>query len=452
MIIMIYDTIVAKTTGNGTSAINMIRISGSESFDIVQKIFKGSILKNQPSHTAHYGFIYNGNEQIDEVIVTVFKSPKTFTTEDTVEITCHGGNFIANEIIKHLIANGARLAEKGEFSKRAYLNGRIDLTEAESIMDLVNSKTINQLKIANSQLKGDVLNLVDNLQNSVLDIIANIEVNIDYPEYDDVTEMTNEIVIPNIKILLEKIEKILRESSTGQIIRDGIKTVIIGKPNVGKSSLLNTLIKEDKAIVTEISGTTRDLIEAELNLDGVILKLIDTAGIRITDDIVEKIGIDKTKKALEEADLILLVLDQSTNITDMDNELLEITKNKQRIIIGNKIDLGSKINLVNEHIINISAKNNIGIDKLSEEVKKLFIDEKLLESDYTILSNTRHIGKLEETKIALLQALQSAEEQIPIDMVEIDLREAWSSLGEITGDNTSDDLISTLFSKFCLGK
>ncbi len=449
---MIYDTIVAKTTGNGTSAINMIRISGSESFDIVQKIFKGSILKNQPSHTAHYGFIYNGNEQIDEVIVTVFKSPKTFTTEDTVEITCHGGNFIANEIIKHLIANGARLAEKGEFSKRAYLNGRIDLTEAESIMDLVNSKTINQLKIANSQLKGDVLNLVDNLQNSVLDIIANIEVNIDYPEYDDVTEMTNEIVIPNIKILLEKIEKILRESSTGQIIRDGIKTVIIGKPNVGKSSLLNTLIKEDKAIVTEISGTTRDLIEAELNLDGVILKLIDTAGIRITDDIVEKIGIDKTKKALEEADLILLVLDQSTNITDMDNELLEITKNKQRIIIGNKIDLGSKINLVNEHIINISAKNNIGIDKLSEEVKKLFIDEKLLESDYTILSNTRHIGKLEETKIALLQALQSAEEQIPIDMVEIDLREAWSSLGEITGDNTSDDLISTLFSKFCLGK
>jgi len=285
-----------------------------------------------------------------------------------------------------------------------------------------------------------------------LDIIANIEVNIDYPEYDDVTEMTNEIVIPNIKILLEKIEKILRESSTGQIIRDGIKTVIIGKPNVGKSSLLNTLIKEDKAIVTEISGTTRDLIEAELNLDGVILKLIDTAGIRITDDIVEKIGIDKTKKALEEADLILLVLDQSTNITDMDNELLEITKNKQRIIIGNKIDLGSKINLVNEHIINISAKNNIGIDKLSEEVKKLFIDEKLLESDYTILSNTRHIGKLEETKIALLQALQSAEEQIPIDMVEIDLREAWSSLGEITGDNTSDDLISTLFSKFCLGK
>jgi len=449
---MIYDTIVAKTTGNGTSAINLIRISGSECFDIVQKIFKGPMLKNQPSHTAHYGFIYNGLDQIDEVIVTVFRSPKTFTTEDTVEITCHGGNFIANEIIKHLIANGARLAENGEFTKRAYLNGRIDLTEAESIMDLVNSKTVNQLKIANSQLKGDVLSLVDNLQNDVLDIVANIEVNIDYPEYDDVIEMTNDIVIPNIKILLEKIEKILHESSTGQVIRDGIKTVIIGKPNVGKSSLLNTLIKEDKAIVTEISGTTRDLIEAELNLDGIILKLIDTAGIRITDDIVEKIGIDKTKKALEEADLILLVLDQSSNITDMDKELLEITKDKQRIIIGNKIDLGSKINLVDEHIINISAKNNVGIDKLSEEVKKLFIDEKLLSGDYTILSNTRHIGKLEETKVVLLQALQSAEEQIPIDMVEIDLRKAWSSLGEITGENTSDDLISTLFSKFCLGK
>jgi tRNA modification GTPase len=449
---MIFDTIVAKTTANGTSAINLIRISGSESITIVNKIFKGVNLEKQLSHTTHYGFIMNNNEQIDEVLVTIFREPKSFTTEDIVEIACHGGNFIANEIIKLLIANGARLAENGEFTKRAYLNGRLDLTEAESIMDLVNSKNFNQLKIANSQLRGDVLRLVDKLQNDVLDIVANIEVNIDYPEYDDVVEMTNDIIIPNIKILLNKIEKILVESQTGQIIRDGIKTVIVGKPNVGKSSLLNTLLKEDKAIVTEISGTTRDLIEAELNLDGIILKLIDTAGIRVTDDIVERIGINKTKKAISEADLILLVLDQSSNITSMDNELLQITKDKQRIIIGNKIDLGSKLNLEDEHIINISAKNNIGIDKLSAEVKRLFVDEKLLSEDYTLLSNTRHIGKLEETKIALTQALEAAEEQIPIDMVEIDLRKAWSSLGEITGENTSDDLISTLFSKFCLGK
>lgn len=449
---MIYDTIVAKTTANGTSAINLIRVSGDDSFDIVNKIFKGADLAKQKSHTVHYGYIYNQNEQIDEVLISVFKAPKTFTAEDTVEITCHGGNFIANEIIKLLIANGARFAENGEFTKRAYLNGRLDLTEAESIMDLVNAKTFNQLKIANSQLRGDVLTLIDNLQNDVLDIVANIEVNIDYPEYDDVVEMTNDIIIPNIKILINKIEKILSDSTTGQVIREGINTVIVGKPNVGKSSLLNTLLKEDKAIVTEISGTTRDLIEAELNLDGIILKLIDTAGIRTTEDIVEKIGIDKTKKAIAKADLILLVLDQSSSITETDNELLKITQNKTRIILGNKIDLGSKINLDNEHIINISVKNNIGIDKLAEEVKRLFVDEKLLADDYTLISNARHIGKLEETKIALQQALESAENQIPIDMVEIDLRKAWTSLGEITGENTSDDLITALFSKFCLGK
>ncbi|HPE00291.1 MAG TPA: tRNA uridine-5-carboxymethylaminomethyl(34) synthesis GTPase MnmE, partial [Bacillota bacterium] len=310
---MLFDTIVAKTTANGTSAINLIRVSGDESIPIVNSIFNGANLENKDSHTVHYGFIVNEKkEQIDEVLVSVFRSPKTFTTEDVVEITCHGGNFIANEIIKLLIANGARLAENGEFTKRAYLNGRLDLTEAESIMDLVNAKTHNQLKIANSQLNGDVLKLIEELQNDCLDIIANIEVNIDYPEYDDVIEMTNDIVIPNIEVLIKKIERILKESETGQVIRDGIRTVIIGRPNVGKSSLLNTLIKEDKAIVTDISGTTRDLIEAELNLDGVILKLIDTAGIRDTEDIVERIGINKTKKAINEADLVLLVLDQSS--------------------------------------------------------------------------------------------------------------------------------------------
>lgn len=449
---MIYDTIVAKTTANGTSAINLIRVSGDESFNIVQEIFKGPKLIKEKSHTVHYGFIHDGKNQIDEVLVSVFRAPKTFTAEDVVEITCHGGNFIANEIVKQLIAHGARLAENGEFTKRAYLNGRLDLTGAESIMDLVNAKTTNQLKIANSQLNGDVLKLVEGLQNEVLDIVANIEVNIDYPEYDDVIEMTNDIIIPNIKILISKIEKILEEANTGQVIRDGIKTVIVGKPNVGKSSLLNTLLKEDKAIVTEISGTTRDLIEAELNLDGVLLKLIDTAGIRMTEDLVEKIGIDKTKKAIAGADLILLVLDQSSNLTAMDLELLVLTKDKPRIIIGNKIDLGSKISLGDEHLVNISAKNNIGIDALANEVKKLFIDDKLLSEDYTIISNTRHIGKLEETKLALTQALESAINQVPIDMVEIDLRKAWSSLGEITGENSNDDLISTLFSKFCLGK
>lgn len=450
---MLFDTIVAKTTANGTSAINLIRVSGDESISIVNSIFNGTNLENKDSHTAHYGFIINEKkEQIDEVLVSVFRSPKTFTTEDVVEITCHGGNFIANEIIKLLIANGARLAENGEFTKRAYLNGRLDLTEAESIMDLVNAKTYNQLKIANSQLNGDVLKLVEELQNDCLDIIANIEVNIDYPEYDDVIEMTNDLVIPNIEVLIKKIDKILKESETGQVIRDGIKTVIVGRPNVGKSSLLNTLIKEDKAIVTDISGTTRDLIEAELNLDGIILKLIDTAGIRDTEDIVERIGINKTKKAINEADLVLLVLDQSSKITEEDQKLLDLTKDKTRVIIGNKIDIGNEINFDNEHIINVSAKNNIGIETLAIEVKRLFINEELLENDYTIVSNTRHIGKIKEAKLALVQALEASYNQIPIDMVEIDLRKAWSSLGEIIGEVSSDDLISTLFSKFCLGK
>jgi tRNA modification GTPase len=317
---------------------------------------------------------------------------------------------------------------------------------------MVNAKNMNQLKIANAQLRGDVYNLVESLQNQILEIVANIEVNIDYPEYDDALEITNEIIIPKTEELIVKIDKILREAQTGQIIRDGIKTVIVGKHNVGKSSLLNTLLKEDKAIVTDVSGTTRDLIEAELNLDGVILKLIDTAGIRVTDDIVERIGINKTKKAISEADLILLVLDQSEILTDMDKDLLSLTKDKPRILIGNKMDLGSKLNVIDEHVINISAKNNIGIDRLSSEVKKLFIDEKLLTSDYTLVSNTRHIGKLEEVKLALNQALKAAKDEMPIDMVEIDLRKAWTSSGEITGEFSVDDLISNLFSKFCLGK
>ncbi len=449
---MIFDTIVAKTTANGMSAINLIRVSGSDSVAIVNQIFKGPNLNKQKSHTISYGHIHNNEEIIDEVLISIFKAPKSFTAEDVVEISCHGGNFIANEIIKLLIANGSRLAENGEFTKRAYLNKRLDLTEAESIMDMVNAKNMNQLKIANAQLRGDVYNLVESLQNQILEIVANIEVNIDYPEYDDALEITNEIIIPKTEELIVKIDKILREAQTGQIIRDGIKTVIVGKPNVGKSSLLNTLLKEDKAIVTDVSGTTRDLIEAELNLDGVILKLIDTAGIRVTDDIVERIGINKTKKAISEADLILLVLDQSEILTDMDKDLLSLTKDKPRILIGNKMDLGSKLNVIDEHVINISAKNNIGIDRLSSEVKKLFIDEKLLTSDYTLVSNTRHIGKLEEVKLALNQALKAAKDEMPIDMVEIDLRKAWTSSGEITGEFSVDDLISNLFSKFCLGK
>lgn len=449
---MIFDTIAAKTTADGTSAINVIRVSGSESISVVNKIFKGPNLVRQPSHTIHYGHIYDHDKIIDEVMVSIFKSPRTFTTEDVVEISCHGGNYIANEILKILIANGIRLAENGEFSRRAYLNGRIDLTEAESIMDLVNAKSHTQLYLANNQLQGHVKTLIETLQNKILDIIANIEVNIDYPEYDDVEQLTNELLIPRIDALILETDQIIKESETGKMIRDGIKTVIVGKPNVGKSSLLNTLLKEDRAIVTDISGTTRDLIEADLNLDGIILKLIDTAGIRSTQDIIEKIGINKSKKAIESADLILLVLNQAEKLNELDKTLLKLTENKQRILIGNKIDLGRQIDLENENIINISAKTKEGIERLSQAVKKLFIDEKILNSDRALLSNVRHIGKFKEVRTALLDAKKAATDQIPIDFVEIDLRKAWANLGEITGQSTSDDLLDNLFSKFCLGK
>jgi tRNA modification GTPase len=344
------------------------------------------------------------------------------------------------------------MAENGEFTKRAYLNGRLDLTEAESIMDLVNAESTRQLKLANNQLKGYVKELVKNLQDEILNIIAQIEVNIDYPEYDDVVQLTNEMVLPKIKIILNKIEKIIAESETGKVIRDGIKTVIVGKPNVGKSTLLNSLLKEERAIVTDISGTTRDLIEADLNLDGIILKLVDTAGIRLTEDIIEKMGIDRTKKAIETADLVLLVLNQSEGLNKLDHELIDLTNHKPRIIIGNKIDLGNQIDLKDEAIINISAKNKEGLDQLADSVKKLFIDEKVLKSNHTILSNTRHIGKFKEVKQALLDAQNASIDGVPIDFVEIDLRKAWSSLGDITGQSTSEDLLDHLFSKFCLGK
>lgn len=449
---MIFDTIVAKTTADGSSAINLIRVSGEDSFSIVNEVFKGPNLSKEKSHSVHYGFIHDQGVNIDEVMVTIYKSPRSFTTEDVVEITCHGGNFIANEILKLLISKGIRMADKGEFTKRAYYNGRLDLTEAESIMDLVNAKSSNQLQLANKQLSGDVKNLVKELQEKILAIVANIEVNIDYPEYDDVEDLTNDLVLPRITELIAEIDHIIKESETGKIIRDGIRTVIVGKPNVGKSSLLNSLLKEDKAIVTDISGTTRDLIEAELNLDGVILKLVDTAGIRSTNDIIERIGINKSKKAIETADLILLVLNQSEKMNKLDEELLELTKNKERILIGNKMDLGNKLDIENESVINISAINNQGLEQLAQTVKKLFIDEVILNSDRTLLSNARHIGKFKEVRRALNDARKAAIDHIPIDFVEIDLKKAWANLGEITGQATSDDLLDNLFSKFCLGK
>lgn len=449
---MIFDTIVGIATLRGISALNVIRVSGSDAIQLVNRLFVGKDLDKQPSHTVSYGHLVDDGVILDEVLVSIFREPKSFTAENVVEISTHGGYLIAEKVIEALIKLGCRMAEPGEFTKRAYLNGRIDLTQAESIMDMVNAKTMTQLQIANQGLSGQVRELINDLQSDLLSLIAKIEVNIDYPEYDDAIVMTNEIIIPETKSIIEKINQILIKSDTGKVIREGIKTVIIGRPNVGKSSLLNTLLREDKAIVTEISGTTRDLIEGELNLGGILLKLIDTAGIRTTDDIVEKIGIDRAKKALSEADLVLLVLDQSQKLTDEDKELIELTSEKTRIIVGNKTDLGSLVDIQNENIIKVSAKNKTGIDQLENEVKRLFVDEVLIGKNETMLSNARHIGKLKEANQNLKDALSSAQANYPVDMVEIDLRKAWESLGEITGESGTEMLISTLFSKFCLGK
>jgi len=449
---MLYDTIVGIATLQGMSALNIIRVSGSEAIAIVNQIFQGKDLLGVASHTVHYGHIVEGDSPVDEVMVSVFREPKSFTGENVVEISTHGGSFIPNKIVRLLIKNGCRTAENGEFSQRAFLNGRIDLTQAESIMDLISAKTDAQLRLANRGLHGEVRLLVQGMQGELLDLISKIGVNIDYPEYDDAVKMTDEILVPHLVTILQKMDEILRKSTTGKVIREGVKTVIVGKPNVGKSSLLNTLLKEDKAIVTDISGTTRDLVEGEWNLGGVLLRLIDTAGIRETSDVIEKIGIGKSKKALEDADLVLLVLDQSKRLSVEDVQLLEMTKNKTRIIVGNKIDLGKNADLDAEKMISISALNSIGIDRLEAEVKRLFVKEALFSEQEVLFSNARHIGKIEESRKAVFEALQACRDRLPVDMVEIDIRAAWEALGEITGEHGSESLIKALFSKFCLGK
>jgi tRNA modification GTPase len=449
---MIYDTIVGVATAVGYSAINVVRLSGVDAIELSSRVFKGKNLLLADSHTVHYGFFRYGDETIDEVMATVFRAPKSFTTEDVVEFSTHGGPYIAQRIVTAFLAIGARLAEPGEFTRRAYLNGRIDLTQAESIMDLINAKTATQLALAHGSLSGTVRAAVESMQAELLDIIAAIEVHIDYPEYDDAEVVTNAIVISKVELLHAKIREAIERSVSGRIIRDGIKTVIVGKPNVGKSSLLNSLLKEDKAIVTEISGTTRDLVEGELRLGGLLLKLIDTAGIRETTDLVEKIGIERTKKALSEADLVLLVLDSSKHLTPEDEILISLTEPKNRIIVGNKVDLGGLLHVLEETIVPVSAKTGIGIERLEQAVRDKFLGVGYNPSEQALFGNVRHIGKLEEASAALSDVLLAANAGEPIDMVEIDLKRAWHALGEITGDVATDDLVTALFAKFCLGK
>ena len=446
------DTIAAISTALGVGAISIIRISGEEATKIVSKIFTKDLTK-VASHTIHYGYIKENNEIIDEVLVSVMLAPKTFTTENIVEINCHGGISTTNKILELLLMKGCRLAEPGEFTKRAFLNGRIDLEEAEGIMDLIEAKTDKARDLAINQLSGKVSNLIRNLREDLVQVLANINVNIDYPEYDDVEEVTIPLLQEKIKNIKEKIEDILKKSNNGKIIKEGIKTSIIGKPNVGKSSLLNTLLEEDKAIVTDIEGTTRDIVEGTVNIDGILLNIIDTAGIRDTDNIVEKIGVDKSLELIDNSDLILFVLNNNEEITKEELELLEKIENKNHIIIVNKIDLEKKLNtnLLN-NVIYISTKNNEGIDELKNTIKKIFNLEQIEKEDMTYLTSARSIAILKKVNEQINELEKNINNNMPIDMIELDIKNIWNLLGEIIGDTYEEELIDELFSRFCLGK
>lgn len=446
------DTIAAISTTTGIGAISIIRLSGPESLEIASKVFTKDLTKVE-THTIHYGYIKNNNEKIDEVLVSVMKAPKTFTKEDIVEINCHGGIATTNKVLEILLNNGARLAEPGEFTKRAFLNGRIDLLEAEATMDLISSKSDKARKMSLNTLTGETSNLIKDLRSDIVGIISNIEVNIDYPEYEDIEVLTNEKILPEIQKFKEKLEKIIKKSQDSKVIKEGIKVGIIGKPNVGKSSLLNSLLEEEKAIVTNVPGTTRDIVEGTIILDNVILNIIDTAGIRESDDIVEKIGIEKSLTIINEADLVIFILNNNEKITAEEKGLLEKLKDKKKIIVINKIDLENKLDKsILDNYIEISAKENIGIEKIKDEIKRLFNLGELEASDLTYMSNARSISLLGKSLNNINDAINEINNNSPIDIVEFHLKDAWNNLGEIIGETYTDELLDELFSRFCLGK
>ena len=409
------------------------------------------------SHTLNYGHIVDPdkNEILDEVMVGAMRSPKTFTREDIIEINTHGGIAVTNEILQLVIREGARLAEPGEFTKRAFLNGRVDLTQAEAVMDIIRAKTDKAMNIAVKQLDGSLSDLINNTRQEILNTLAQVEVNIDYPEYDDVEEATTEIIREKTSEFEALLTNLLKTARRGKILREGISTAIIGRPNVGKSSLLNNLLREEKAIVTDIEGTTRDVIEEYVNINGVPLKLVDTAGIRETEDIVEQIGVERSKKALKEADLVLLVLNASEPLTDQDRQLLEISQDSNRIILLNKVDLPEKIEIdqLPEDHIKISVLKNQNIDQIEDRINALFFENAgLVEQDATYLSNARHISLIEKAVESLQAVNEGLALGMPVDLLQVDLTRTWEILGEITGDAAPDELITQLFSQFCLGK
>ena len=439
---MLNDTIVAISTGLVEQAISIIRLSGDEAIEVVDKIFDKDLTKAK-SHTITYGFIKDEDDIVDEVLVSVFRAPKSYTMEDIVEINCHGGVYITKRILSLCIANGARLARPGEFTQRAFLNGRIDMSQAEGINDLIKANNHNKASSAIHSLKGSVTRLIDPLCEDLLDIIANIEVNIDYPEYDDVEVLTNQKIRPKVVSFLARIDDIIHKAQNSIIIKNGINTVILGKPNVGKSSLLNAMLQEDKAIVTNVAGTTRDLVEGEVTLNDVTLNLIDTAGIRDTNDIVEKIGIEKSIEALNNAQLVILVCDDK--LDDEDKRLLDMAKDKPCLIVYNKKDLHDV-----KDGINISAINN-DIEELVDAINDMFKEE-IIDNKMDTLNNERQIGLAISARKHMLDVLKAIDDNVELDLVSIDLNMAYEDLKEILGHATREDLLDALFSKFCLGK
>ena len=447
------DTIVSISTSLGVGAIAIIRLSGPKAIEIVNKIFKGKDLTKVDSHTINYGYIKENDTIIDEVLVSIMRAPKTYTTEDVVEINTHGGIATTNKVLELCLTNGARLAEPGEFTKWAFLNGRIDLTQAEAVEDIITSTTDKSLNLSMNQLTGSLKKLITDTRKTMVNLMANIEVNIDYPEYEDAENITIPLLKEKLVPIKNKLSKLLEESKNAKIIKDGIDIALIGRPNVGKSSLLNLFLEEEKAIVTNVAGTTRDIVEGQTIINGIKINFIDTAGIRNTTDVVEKIGVEKSKQMISKADLNILILNNNEPLTNEDKELLELIKTKPSIIFINKNDLETKLDL--DQMPNVVQGNTLsleGIKDLKQKIIEYFNLEKIEVKDATYLTNARQNALIKNTISYIDQALEDIENEVPVDMIEINIRAAWDTLGEIIGATYKDELLDELFSNFCLGK
>lgn len=458
-----FDTIAAISTPPGEGGIGIVRISGEEAIAIADRVYQmgSKKISDQDSHTIHYGRVVDPktDQVVDEVMVTLMKAPKTYTKEDVVEINSHGGILAVNKVLQLVLNNGARLAEPGEFTKRAFLNGRVDLSQAEAVMDMIRAKTDKAMQVAVNQMDGDLSKLIHNLRQEILDTLAQVEVNIDYPEYDDVEEMTSQMLLEKAQSVKSQVKALLETAQQGKVLREGLATAIIGRPNVGKSSLLNKLLREEKAIVTDVAGTTRDIVEEYVSVKGVPLRLIDTAGIRDTEDQVERIGVERSRKAIQDADLVLLVFNQHEALTEEDLALIEATKDHKRIVILNKSDLDQHLDLdrlsqalPDADFITTSAMTDLGLTDLEDKIADLFFSGQTGDRDATYVSNTRHISLLNKAADALDEVIEGIDLGMPVDLVQVDMTRAWDYLGEITGDSVQDELITQLFSQFCLGK